>query len=367
MNEIEINVSYTTIKFHYLSSGTNENDQKQDEETRRSVRFDMQKEDPQFHLSDAESSEEEPDSPKKNMINPVLQVSFAPQNNFKSPFTLALETEVLDKPPIPKKNLKVIKPNPSDFIKPTLIRTRSSESDDDSVSGRVKKLTMEEIDLDSENSLDSSNEKLTKKTMLMERKMEARVEKLKDKMWRSKNKEIVEFTETLEDSQREEIKRIMARENESYEAKIAEELKRFRKETEENHKVILNLEKIKYEEKLSRLKSELVLKYKKEENELMEHFEKKKEDLEKYYEEKLVEIENNLAENMERNRDDIILTHNSILEQLKENNSVICEQLKREFKIEVSLNFVMKSSAYYYYRAKNRNLMKLSRFIHVLS
>ncbi|XP_044749404.1 cilia- and flagella-associated protein 45 isoform X2 [Coccinella septempunctata] len=312
------------------SKETDEKDPKQEEDDKKSVRFTIQKEEQQYHLSD--SSEEEPDSPKKQVIHPVLQISLAPQN--KSPFTMAMETEVLDKPPLPRKNLKVIKPNPGDFIKPTLMRTRSSESEDESGSGRVKKLTMEEIDLDSENSMDSPNEKLTKKTMLMERKMEKRVEKLKDRMWRSKNKEIVEFQENLEDSQREELKRIMTRENESHELKIAEELQNFRIEADKKHEAILNEEKKKLDDKLERLKLELSTKYDKEEKEMKEHFVKKKEELEKYYEEKLVEIENNLAENMERNRDEIILSHNSMLEQLKENNSIICEQLKKEFKKE---------------------------------
>ncbi|XP_045478822.1 trichohyalin isoform X3 [Harmonia axyridis] len=316
------------------SKETEENDNKPEEDDKRSVRFTLLKEEPEIRISDRSVSEEDQDSSRKSLVNPVLQVSFAPQNKIKSPFALAMETEVLDKPPLPKKHLKVIKPNPSDFIKPTLMRTRSSDSEDDSVTGRVKRLTMEEIDLDSENSLDSPNDNHSKKTMQMERMLDKRVERFKDRMWRTKNKELTEFQENLEDSQREELKRIMARENETHETKIAEELKKLRAEAEKKNEAILEEERKKLREDLEKLKLKLVSKFDQDEKEMKEHFEKKKDELEKYYEEKLVEIENSLADNMERNRDEIVLSHNSVLEQLRENNTVICEQLKKEFKIE---------------------------------
>ncbi|KAL3265890.1 hypothetical protein HHI36_010081 [Cryptolaemus montrouzieri] len=311
--------------------GKDTNEKELEEDDKKSVRFIMQKK-LQFDLSDENSDNDE--IPSEKVINPVLQISFAPQIKTKSPFTLAMEDQVLDKPPLPKKNLKIIKPNPTDFIKPTLIKTRSSDSEDESPNGRVKRITMEEIDLDSDNSLDSPNGLITRKTRELEQKMEQRVERLREKMWKSKNEELVEFQENLEDSQREELKRIMVKENEIHEKNIQEELNRLRTELENKNKTILDEEKTKMKDKLETFKLELESKFNTEENELKEKFELKKEELEKYYEEKQAEIETNLAETMEKNRDELIVSHNSILEQLRQNNSIIIEQLKKEQRLE---------------------------------
>ncbi|KAK9873049.1 hypothetical protein WA026_020784 [Henosepilachna vigintioctopunctata] len=319
----------------YINEPTdkNEKDDKTEDDEKKSVRFDLQSKN-KFNYSDESLSDEELSS-KKN-INPVLQVSLSSLGKSKSPFALAIENEVLTKPPLPtNKKLKAIKQNCGGFAKPSLIRTKSSESEDDSPrSGKIKNITIEEIDLDSDNSTDSPDERISKRSTELERIMDRKVEKVKEKLWKSKNEELVKFQENLEDSQREELRRIIDREHEVQENKVMEALAKIRTEIDNRNMKILADEEVSLNEKLETLKSEQTNNFRKEEERLKQQFELKKEELEKYYEEKLAEIETNLADNVEKNRDELLMSHKSTIDQLKENHNIIIDQLKKELRLE---------------------------------
>lgn len=252
----------------------------------------------------------------------------------KSKFTLPSKEINEEKPATKLKNLKLIKPNPSDFIKPILAREKSTDSEDDVPKIKpIKSLTIEEIGLESDDS-DSPTEKMKRQTLEIQKKLDQKVERLRNDLWKSKNEELEDFKEKLEDSQQQELDRIILEEKQKQEIKLTEQLKEISKNMEQRNKKLLEDEEKRFVKELADLKAELQMKYKQEELETKINFETKKEELEKYYEDKLVEIERNLAETMEKNRDEIMLNHNDMIESLKHNNSVIIQQLKKEFQIE---------------------------------
>ena len=288
-----------------------------DDDDKKSVRFNLDTNtDVAFTFSDKSSSSDDEEI-EENIIN----VKMTPTK--KSRFTVSPVKEFQ-----PETEKKLIKPNPTDFIKPKLTISKGSDSEDDSVIKSIERR-------DSEGSEDSPlHTKMLMKTKKLEEKAEKKMAQLKQNIWEEKNDELVKFKDDLQESQKGELERILINAKTDHEEKIKAELENIRIEMENRNTGTLKEEKLKYDEMLEGLKSKLQEEFEVGERELKEKFETKKEEIEKYYEEKLAEIEKELAERMEKNRDEMITTHNSNVEQLKQNHSIIIEELKKEFKVE---------------------------------
>ncbi|KAJ8942918.1 hypothetical protein NQ314_009893 [Rhamnusium bicolor] len=136
-----------------------------DDEDKKSVRFNLDNNtDIGITFSDKSSSEEELiNSDKNHKVEDIINVKVTPN---KSRFTVAPVLESL----IKSSALKLIKPNPADFIKPKLTINKSSDSDEDTKS--IEKVAINNVEtfFDSDNSISSLSEKIIDKTKKLEDK-----------------------------------------------------------------------------------------------------------------------------------------------------------------------------------------------------
>lgn len=315
-----------------------------EDEDKKSVRFNLDNNtDIGITFSDKSSSEEEfVTSDKNTKPEDVINVKVTPSN--KGRFTVAPVLDFMNK----ANALKLIKPNPTDFIKPKLTINKGSDSEDDTKS--IEKVVLNNVDtfFDSDNSASSPSDKVADKTKKLEDKAEKKITMLKQTIWEEKNEEIVKFKADLQNSHKEELERILIEEKTKHETNIKNELENLRKEMDVRTTGTLKEERLKLESSVEKLRLEQEEALKEDEAKLKENFEKRKEELEKYYEEKLADIEKELAEKVERNRDELVFNHNANVDQLKQNHTIIIEELKREFKLEVKYEFFFYIASIYF-------------------
>ncbi|KAJ8969986.1 hypothetical protein NQ317_007033 [Molorchus minor] len=274
-----------------------------DDEDKKSVRFNLDNNtDIGITFSDKSSSEDDLiHSDKNNKADDIINVKVTPTKNR---FTVSPVLE-----PIINKgtSLKLIKPNPTDFIKPKLTLNRSSDSEEDTRS--IEKVAIHNMEslFDSDNSDSSHSAKMAEKTRELERKAEKKITLLKQTLWEEKNEEIIRFKTDLETSHKKELEIILVEEKYKQEETIKTELEKLTKEMDCRTSGTLEEERKNFEENMEKSKLEL---------------------------EKLVDIEKELAEKVEKSKEELIFTHNADIEQLKQNHSIIIEEIKREFKIE---------------------------------
>jgi hypothetical protein len=143
--------------------------------TRSSVRFNLDTNtDVAFTFSDKSSSSDEED-----IGGDIINVRIAP-NKPKSRFTVCPVRDFQ-----PENEKKLIKPNPTDFIKPKLTISKGSDSEDDSILKSMEKR-------DSDGSEGSPlHTKMLIQTKKFEEKAEKKIAQLKQNIWEEKNDELV--------------------------------------------------------------------------------------------------------------------------------------------------------------------------------
>lgn len=331
-----------------------------DDDDKKSVRFNLDTTgDITFDFSEKSGSEEETKYPKNETANDVINVKLT-QNKQKTRFTVSpVDESVLKDDDNEINNLKLVKPYPTDFIKPTLKVTNSldnsdilhtSESEDDSV--LKDKFLKKNKFLDPNNSFNETKKTIDKKEFTKENEND--IDSIKTELWEEKNQEIELYKENLQKSHKHELERILQSEKLMYEDNIKKELENLRNEMKNRNVNALKIEKETFENQLEKKREEVAKELELEEEEFVkkikESFEMKRKELETKYENKLLELEKELDIKHELNRTQIITDHNAILEQLKENHTVIIENLKREFTKEVcyviSFFFCMNISTY---------------------
>nr|CAI5837257.1 unnamed protein product [Callosobruchus analis] len=195
-----------SVEFDKLS--TLDKSEKEDDD-RKSVRFNLDNNtDIGITFSDKSSSEDDLNSNKNIKADEIINVKVTPN---KSRFTVVPVSET-------NSSLKLIKPNPSDFVKPKLTLNAGSDSDEETRS--LEKIAINNVDsiFDSDNSTSSHEEKLGPVTRSkLVNKSDKAVEKMKQKIWEEKNDELVKFKEGLETSHKSEIGRIVDSEKSKYE------------------------------------------------------------------------------------------------------------------------------------------------------
>ncbi|KAJ8936300.1 hypothetical protein NQ318_001493 [Aromia moschata] len=189
-----------------------------DDDDKKSVRFNLDNNtDIGITFSDKSSSEDDlATSDKNNKVDDIINVKIMPS---KSRFTVAPVLEPLNK----TNSLKLIKPNPTDFIKPKLTINRSSDSDEDTKS--LEKVAINNIEsfFDSDNSLSSPSEKIAEMSKKLEERAEKKVTIIKQTLWEEKNEEIIKFKSDLQMSHKEELERILIEEKTKHEENIKTE------------------------------------------------------------------------------------------------------------------------------------------------
>lgn len=319
-----------------------------DDDDKKSVRFNLDTTtDITFDFSEKSVSEED----KPNKPEDVINVKVT-QSKSKTRFTVSpVEESALFEPKESElNNLKLVKPYPADFIKPTLKVTNSadnsdilhsSESDDDSVlkhlgsKANLSPGTEKPIKEKSRNSgLNQSQKNIFKN------EIEHDIDALKTEMWEEKSEEIELYKKGLQKSHKQELERILQEEKSIYETNIKAELENLRIEMENRNFSALKQARDKWENELEHKKLDLEKQLKADEEhalkKLKDELEAGSRKLQEEYENKLLELEKELDIKHELNRTQQITDHNATLEQLKENHCVIIENLKREFSKEVS-------------------------------
>ncbi|KAG5862949.1 hypothetical protein JTB14_033691 [Gonioctena quinquepunctata] len=299
-----------------------------DDDDKKSVRFNLDNNtDIGITFSEKSSSEEELIHSDRNKSENVINVKLTPNKNR---FTV---NPVLD--PLKVSNaLKVVKPNPKDFIKPKLTINKSSDSDEETRSIEKSGIVNADEFFETDNSDSCTSEKLNEKTRRLHIKAEEKIERLKLSLWEEKNEEMCKFKSNLESSHKQELTRILAGEKTTHEEISRTEVEKLRGETNERHEALMEEERVRLGERLTNLKSSLEREMKEEEERLRSEWDSKREELERYYEEKLAETEKELAEKVEKNKDELVFTHNADVEQLKQNHSILIEELKKGFRAE---------------------------------
>ncbi|XP_060530502.1 uncharacterized protein LOC132704499 isoform X2 [Cylas formicarius] len=288
-----------------------------DDEDKKSVRFNLDNNTTEIGttISEKSSSEDDINISDKPKPNEIINIKIRPNN---SRFSVSPVAE-------PLRSLKLIKPNPGDFVKPKLTLSKSSDSDEDTKS--LEKLELKDINelFDSDDSSPDEKDKFK-----LNKKSEKKLNDLKEKIWKDKNEELLEFKRSLERSHKDELNRIMMEEELNYEQNLKTEMDKVKLKLDLKTKE----DRLNLEGQIELFKQEFESKLKSEEEKLKEHFELKKEELEKYYEEKLVDIERELADKVEKTKEEMVVNHNANVEQLKQNHAILIEDLRREFRVE---------------------------------
>lgn len=139
-----------------------------------------------------------------------------------------------------------------------------------------------------------------------------------------------------------EVKSILETERVNYENNIQQELQLLKKEMENHLSELKSKEKLVFESQLNQQKVEFQEKYETLKSEfektLKDDFVVKKQEIEKTYNEKIILMKRELEEKLEKSKDELIVSHNAILNQIKENHNAVIDELQKDYKAEVSQN-----------------------------
>lgn len=241
--------------------------------------------------------------------------------------------------------MRLIKPNPKDFIKPKLRNplesdnaTNVSDSEDDSilksidlkVSNFKEKMDKSDAILESDNSLEYIKTNRAQALRHIKEDAQREVEERKKKIWEDMNEELTMYKENIEESQQTEMERILREEKEKCEAKLKTELDKLHLEMDTQNSSILNSEKGKLQDLSSKFKTE---------EESLESTYKIKLDqkrllLESNMQTKLDTMEVELNKKLSKTKDELLVSHKAIVDQINQNHNSAIEDLKRQMKAE---------------------------------
>lgn len=330
-----------------------------EDDDKKSVRFNMETNpNVSFTFSDESESEESSD---KNKVGDIINVKITNnKTQAKSRFTVfpvpdflqdksetsyspLEENDIEDKV---QRNLKLVKPDPNDFIKPELKNdevkqtkdTLTTDSEDESVINGINRDQGKNLNI-TENDLEFKSE-LNKIEEMNENNENQHDEHATQEAFSGQvEKEIQKYKDELHEIQKLEIEKILVQEKAKHEATIKLELENLKVEMEIRSSGVLAEERLHLESDLEKRKAELQEHFKVEEQKweqsLMETFDVKKREIENLYKVKLEQVERELEEKLEKSRDELIVSHNAILDQIKQNHAAVIDELQRDFKAEV--------------------------------
>lgn len=230
---------------------------------------------------------------------------------------------------------KIVKPDPTDFIMPDM-----TDSEEDSV---FKSTNDKRLDDDKDSDTSSTipeKVKPTEKESLMDiPSLITQGSVLEED--RKKDTYKKELSQAL----KSDLDKVLAAERLKHEAETKREIENLKKEMDIRCKETLNQERQKLEVRLDKQKMDLQEHFESEEQKWeklqIERFDIKKKGLENIYEEKLAQVEKELLAKLDKSRDELIVSHNAVLDQMKQNHAKILNELQKDFKAEVMIIFLI--------------------------
>lgn len=374
------------------------------EEDRKSVRFNLAatiSTNPEidFNFSDSDekdSFEEEieifaetklkarPEIPIKNSrftVSPVIFDEYGPKKSSDSIFSKIENAEKLEENSSPRNsNLKLIRPNPTDFITPKIINkpldvikpiSLLSDSEDEcaGISKFIAKFPKEEnlmteklshvqdsipeentadrsIEISYEEKLDSEYKEKNdlkielandiekyRDRLIEENKKE--LESLRKAMLVTKEKEVEKLRRSILESQEKEMKELLEKEKESQSEKLKDLTDKLREEMDEKYKTILEEEEKKIENIITEKRADMEKQFQKTIDKIELHFKEKEKEIESNFQISLKQNETDFLLKLEERIKEISAAHKAVIDRMKDDQELTLAELVRDFKSEV--------------------------------
>lgn len=387
------------------------------DDDRKIVRFNLETQDVDidFTFSDSEQKSTESDEEIEVFVEPKSK----PESVAKSRFTVSpvfdddyrnafiKRTESLfDKidnankleelPTLRNTNLKLIKPNPTDFITPKLIakpletvKSTSilSDSEDESVAKYktvypkddviiTEKTHIQDTIPEEDKSLDASSDRkdvvdtasspihvqdvttliinnkqiennLDEYTKKLEKTNEEQIKECEKLFQLKKEKEMEKLRQEIKDEQERELKNYAMKEKEKHDENIKEKLREVQEELEEKYENALKEEEEKFEEKLKRDKIEIEKNYERKLEIIESSFKEKEKEIESNFQMSLKQTEAEFLLKLEERIKEISIAHKAVIDRMKDDHNITLEELLRDFKSEV-MYFII--TYYFFYK-----------------
>lgn len=375
----------------------NNDDLKFDFDERKSVRFNLITKDIDFNSEKSTTSDEEIENfIEKNVIktenkgrftiSPVFDDKYKLPKKSESIFEKIENAEKLEELSSPRNtNLKLIKPNPTDFITPKLIvkpadQTKPlllhSDSDEDSGLKYKAKFPKEEaiiiekshiedsipeedksLDIPSDRKelkdtacspiQDVENEIKEKIHTELESEFEdykislkiANEQKIKDYeqiLLDSKRKAMEKLKNDIMDSQNLEFEQFITQEKMSQESKMKFEINKLQDKMKKMYDEAMRKEEQILQEKLENSRIKIEREYEKNIELIEKSFKEKEKDIENNFQMSLKQTEKEFLLKLEERIKEISSAHKAVIDRMKDDHNITIEELARDFKSEVS-------------------------------
>lgn len=411
---------------HTFSRDSSEEKRKlEPEDDRKSVRFNLDTADQEmeFAFTDSEqksttssSSDEEIEifvetktaevKPSRFTVSPVLFDEYGPQKKQESLFAKIENAEKLEEQATTRNsNLKLIKPNPTDFITPKLIgkpldvvKPILSDSEEDGGVAKFKakfpkedalisekmivddaileenvadksielsveeKPEMENMEAKPEDPsvermevIDLAIEEESKKAELKQQ-MESNLEQYKRQLQNENDKDLEQFKQTLlankqleiqnlmqsiSDAQKVEYEELLATERQKQESNMKQEIDKLQEQMENRYSQALAEEEMRFQEKLAEKREEMERRYNETLDDIERAFKEKEKEIENNFQTSLKQTENDFLLKLEERIKEISTAHKLVMDRMKDDHELTLEELLRDFKSEVSSNLFL--------------------------
>lgn len=366
-------------------------DKKIDDDERKIVRFNLVTKDIDFNFSEKSSSDEEieifiePKTQKTEIksrftVSPVFDDEYKLSKKSESIFDKIDNTEKFTNR---NSNLKLIKPNPTDFITPKLIvkpvetcrpSLMHSDSDEESVTKyKAKYPKIESIIIEKSNIQDSIPEEDKSIDIPSERKelidtacspirdvhdikenihkqLENEFEEYKNDLKTANAQKIIDYEKILVDSknkameklkndiiksQNVEFEEFIAKEKNKQEMKMKEEINKLQQKTQNMFDEAMENEEKRLEDKLAQSSRDIEKRYEQSIEVIESTFKEKEKEIENNFQMSLKQTEKDFLLKLEERIKEISIAHKAVIDRMKDDHNITIEELARDFKSEV--------------------------------
>lgn len=271
-------------------------------------------------------------------------------------------------------SLKLIKPNPTDFITPKLI-TKShdltTEQDDESIPKFTAKYPKDELIIIEKSNIedsipeeDKSFEATSDKRdpsdskdlqLKITTEMDEKLHDYKKQLETANGEKIKEYETILSENKQRAIEKLkleMQRSQDDeistvkrqHELNIKSELKKLENEMEDKLDAAVRAEQLAFQEKLNASKLEIERNYEKQLELIESTFKEKEREIENNFQTSLKQTEADFLLKLEERIKEISLAHKAVIDRMKDDHSITLEELLRDFKSEVHMNQTVKAN-----------------------
>ncbi|GLV35822.1 uncharacterized protein CBL_01026 [Carabus blaptoides fortunei] len=381
---------------HTFSRDSSEEKRKPDpEDDRKSVRFNLDttpgaERELEFPFTESTSSSDEEieifaetnlvevaAKPSRFTVSPVVFDEYGLAKKQESLFAKIENAEKLEELATTRNsNLKLIKPNPTDFITPKLIgkplevvKTIADVDEDKFRAGIPKEdlLESEVIQEDknmeltladepqieaktveaAEESMDVAEEdskraelkaqmaeKLAQYKRQLQEENDKELEEFKQMLMAKKQQDIQKLVEEVAETQRTETEKVVAAEREKQESSMSLEIAKLEEQMDHRYTQALAEEELKFQAKLAQKRSEMERRYNETLDDIEHGFKEKEKEIENNFQTSLKQTENDFLLKLEERIKEISTAHKAVLDRMKDDHELTLEELLRDFKSE---------------------------------